>query len=75
MSNRLDWIHALLINREAGARTEMLINDIPESIDLRANLGTSISLDMTVPDAYRRAGPAVDSMMMQQMQLGHFYSQ
>lgn len=68
MSNRLDWIHALLINREAGARTEMLINDIPESIDLRASLGTSISLDMTVPDAYRRAGPAVDSMMMQQMQ-------
>ena len=68
MSNRLDWIHALLINREAGARTEMPINDIPESIDLRANLGTSISLDMTVPDAYRRAGPAVDSMMMQHMQ-------
>jgi hypothetical protein len=68
MSNRLDWIHALLIDREAGARTEMLINDSPESIDLRASLGTAISLDMTVPDAYRRAGPAVDSIMMQQMQ-------
>jgi hypothetical protein len=68
LSNRLDWVHALLINREAGARTEILINDIPESIDLRASLGTAISIDMTVPDAYRRAGPAVGSIMMQQMQ-------
>ena len=28
ISNRLDWIHAELINEEAGARTEMLINDV-----------------------------------------------
>tara|TARA_B100000902_G_scaffold53463_2_gene60243 strand:- start:3389 stop:7759 length:4371 start_codon:yes stop_codon:yes gene_type:complete len=68
MSNRLEWIHALLINREAGARTELMINDIPQSIDLRASLGTSISMDMTVPEEYRIDGPAVDSIMMQQMQ-------
>ena len=68
ISNRLDWIHAELINREAGARTEMLINDIPESIDLVASLGTSISIDMIVPEKYRRDGPAVDSIMLQQMQ-------
>ena len=68
LSNRLDWIHAELINRDAGARTEMLINDIPESIDLQASLGTSISIDMIVPEKYRRDGPAVDSIMLQQMQ-------
>ena len=68
ISNRLDWIHAELINREVGARTEMLINDIPESIDLVASLGTSISIDMIVPEKYRRDGPAVDSIMLQQMQ-------
>ena len=68
LSNRLDWIHAELINRDAGARTEMLINDIPESIDLLASLGTTISIDMTVPEQYRRDGPAVDSIMLQQMQ-------
>ena len=68
ISNRLDWIHAELINREAGARTEMLINDIPESIDLVASLGTSISIDMIVPEKYRRDGPTVDSIMLQQMQ-------
>ena len=66
--NRLDWVHAELINRDAGARTEMLINDIPESIDLLASLGTSISIDMIVPEKYRRDGPAVDSIMLQQMQ-------
>lgn len=71
MSNRLEWIHAQLINREAGARTELLINDIPQSIDLRASLGTAISLDMTVPENHRRDGPAVDSIMMQQMQWMH----
>ena len=71
MSNRLDWIHSVLINREAGSRTEVLINDIPESIDLRASLGTAISMDMTVPENYRRDGPAVDSIMMQQMQWMH----
>ncbi len=71
MSNRLEWIHGLLINREAGARTELLVNDIPESIDITASLGTAISLDMTVPEQYRRAGPAVDSIMMQQMQWMH----
>ena len=68
LSNRLDWIHAELINRDAGARTEMLINDIPESIDLQASLGTTVSMDMTVPEKYRRDGPAVDSIMLQQMQ-------
>ena len=68
LSNRLDWVHAELINRDAGARTEMLINDIPESIDLLASLGTSISIDMIVPEKYRRDGPAVDSIMLQQMQ-------
>jgi len=68
LSNRLDWIHAELINRDAGARTEMLINDIPESIDLQASLGTTVSMDMTVPENYRRDGPAVDSIMLQQMQ-------
>jgi len=71
MSNRLDWIHALLINREAGARTEFLVNDIPESIDLQASIGTAISLDMTVPESSRRDGPAVDSIMLQQMQWMH----
>ena len=28
MSNRLDWVHALLINREAGSRTEIMIHDL-----------------------------------------------
>ena len=69
LSNRLDWIHILLINREAGSRTEIMIKDIPESVALQASLGTAISIDMNVPEQYRSAeGFAVGSMFIQQMQ-------
>jgi len=68
MSNRLDWVHALLINREAGSRTEIMIHDIPEAVDLQSSIGTAVSLDMTVPEEYRRDGTAVGAIMLQQMQ-------
>jgi hypothetical protein len=69
LSNRLEWIHVLLINREAGSRTEIMINDIPESVELQASLGSAISIDMTVPEQFRTTeGFAVGSMMIQQMQ-------
>ena len=45
-----------------------MIEDIPESVDLQASIGTAISIDMTVPEQYRREGTAVGSMMLQQMQ-------
>ncbi|MEE3315952.1 MAG: hypothetical protein VX184_03825 [Candidatus Thermoplasmatota archaeon] len=68
LSERLDWVHVLLIDRTAGSRTEVMIEDIPESVDLQASIGTAISIDMTVPEQYRREGTAVGSMMLQQMQ-------
>ena len=68
MSNRLDWVHALLINREAGSRTEIMIHDLPEAVDLQSSIGTAVSLDMTVPEEYRRDGTAVGAIMLQQMQ-------
>jgi hypothetical protein len=46
----------------------MLITDIPEAIALQASIGDAISLDMSVPDLYRRDGSAVGSIMLQQMQ-------
>ncbi len=68
LSERLDWVHVLLIDRAVGSRTEVMIEDIPESVDLQASIGTAISIDMTVPEIYRREGTAVGSMMLQQMQ-------
>ena len=68
LSERLDWVHVLLINREAGSRTEVMIQDIPETVDLQASIGTAISIDMTVPEQYRRDGSSVGAIMMQQMQ-------
>ncbi len=68
LSERLDWVHVLLIDRTAGSRTEVMIEDIPESVDLQASIGTAISIDMIVPEQYRRDGTAVGSMMLQQMQ-------
>jgi hypothetical protein len=68
LSEKLDWIHMVLINRESQSRTEMLINDIPKSISLQASLGTAISIDMSVPEEQRIEGFAVGSLMLQQMQ-------
>ncbi len=68
LSERLDWIHMMLINRESQSRTEMLINEIPKSIALQASLGTAISIDMSVPEQERIEGFAVGSLMLQQMQ-------
>jgi hypothetical protein len=68
MSTRLDWFHALLIDREAGSRTEMMVQDIPETVEIQASLGTAVSIDMTVPEQYRTDGFGVNSIMLQQMQ-------
>ncbi len=68
MSTRLDWFHALLIDREAGSRTEMMVQDLPETVEIQASLGTAVSIDMTVPEQYRTDGFGVDSIMLQQMQ-------
>ena len=68
LSERLDWVHVLLIDRTSGSRTEVMIEDIPESVDLQASIGTEISIDMTVPEQYRRDGTAVGSILLQQMQ-------
>ena len=68
MTNRLDWFHALLIDRTSGSRTEMMVEDIPESVEIQASLGTSISMDVTVPEQYRVDGFGVGSIMIQQMQ-------
>jgi hypothetical protein len=68
LSERLDWIHMMLINRDSQSRTEMLINEIPKSISLQASLGTAISIDMSVPEEERIEGFAVGSLMLQQMQ-------
>lgn len=68
MTTRLDWFHALLIDREIGSRTEMMVQDIPESVEIQASLGTSLSMDMTVPEEFRTDDKGVKSIMLQQMQ-------
>ncbi len=68
MSNRLDWFHALLLDRGAGSRTEIMVQDIPESVAIQASIGTAISMDMTVPEEFRIDGIGVGSIMLQQMQ-------
>ena len=68
MSNRLDWFHAQVIDRQVGSRTEMMVQDIPESVEIEASIGTAISMDVTVPEQYRKGDIGVGSIMIQQMQ-------
>jgi len=46
----------------------MMVQDIPESIEIQASLGTAISMDVTVPDQFRVDDIGVGSIMIQQMQ-------
>jgi len=65
----LSSIHAELLDRNVGARSEILINDVPSRVNLDASLGTAISINMDVPTQYQDSqGRSVDSMMIQQMQ-------
>jgi len=66
MSHRLDYVHAMLLDREGATRSEVLLNDIPKMIDLNAALGQRVHLSMSVPENEQIGGIGVDSMMMQQ---------
>ena len=65
----LSSIHAELLDRNVGARSEILINGVPSRVNLDASLGTAIKINMDVPTPYQDSqGRSVDSMMVQQMQ-------
>ena len=64
MSNRLDWFHALVLNRQSGSRTEMMVQDIPESVEIQASLGNAVSMDVTVPEEFRKGDLGVGSIMI-----------
>ena len=65
----LSSIHAELLDRNVGARSELLINGVPTRVNLDASLGTAIKINMDVPEEYRDTqGRSVKSMMVQQMQ-------
>ena len=66
MSHRLDYVHAMLLDRAEGIRSEALISDVPRMIDLNAALGQRVHLSMTVPEIEQTHGRSVESMMMQQ---------
>ena len=65
----LSSIHAELLDRNVGARSEILISGVPSRVNLDASLGTAIKINMDVPTPYQDSqGRSVDSMMVQQMQ-------
>ncbi len=66
MSNELDFIHAMLLDRQGATRSEVLLNSIPKKVDLNAALGQRVHLSMSVPDEDQTSGRSVESMMMQQ---------
>ena len=49
----LSSIHAELLDRNVGARSELLINGVRAGVNLDASLGTAIKINMDVPEEYR----------------------
>ena len=46
----------------------MMVQDIPESVEIQASLGNAVSMDVTVPEEFRKGDLGVGSIMIQQMQ-------
>lgn len=66
MSHTLDFVHAMLLDRQGATRSEVLLNDIPRSVDFNAALGQRVHLSMTVPEEEQINKLSVESIMMQQ---------
>nr|MBC8437764.1 hypothetical protein [Euryarchaeota archaeon] len=66
MSHRLDFVHAMLLDREGATRSEVLLNDIPREVDFNAALGQRVHLSMSVPEVEQVNKQSVGSLMMQQ---------
>ncbi len=67
MSHRLDSVHAMLLDRNSGTRSEVLLTDIPRIVDVNAALGRRVTLSLSVPEDQQRDGMGVDSVFMQQL--------
>ncbi|MEE2747608.1 MAG: hypothetical protein VX473_03970 [Candidatus Thermoplasmatota archaeon] len=64
MSTPLDAIHSTLLDRNQATRYELLLQGIPEQLDMTASLGSMISVGMESEDP-DKTGLSIDSLMLQ----------
>ena len=63
MSTDLDAIHATLLDRTQSTRYELLLQGIPEQLDMTASLGSTVSVGMEAGES--ASGLSIDSLMLQ----------
>ena len=64
MSQALDAIHVTLLDRVESTRYELLLQGIPEELDMTASLGSMLSVGMEAEDP-ENTGLSIDSLMLQ----------
>ena len=64
MSRSLEAIHATLLDRTQSTRYELLLQGIPEQLDMTASLGSMVSVGMEAEDPLQ-TGMSIDSLMLQ----------
>ena len=64
MSHSLDAIHVTLLDRTESTRYELLLQGIPEQLDMTASLGSMLSVGMEADDP-GQTGLSIDSLMLQ----------
>ena len=64
MSRSLDAIHVTLLDRTESTRYELLLQGIPEQLDMTASLGSTLSVGMEAEDP-GQTGLSIDSLMLQ----------
>ena len=64
MSTSLDAVHATILDRSESTRYELLLQEIPEQLDMTASVGSTISVGMDATDPMN-TGLSLDSLMLQ----------
>jgi hypothetical protein len=65
LSQRIDSLHAVILDRGAAQRVEVLVVDIPPQMDIAASIGSVLTIDLSVPEIHRQQGRSVESVMLQ----------
>ncbi len=63
----LEYVHAVMIDRENSQRFETLLKGVPRSADLAATIGDILLLDFSVPEQWRNGSHSAEAAMIQMM--------
>ncbi len=67
LGERIDVVHAILLDKGEGQRIEFLVKSPPRKTNLTATIGDVLITDLTVPEEHRIGAHSAEALMIQMM--------